>query len=301
MADRSFTPTSSFLTELLGGLAASPVLQAVDLATAFALPPEPAAPPSRATTTIRSRRGTTTTTAPARTGRTLAPLPAEATAQGIGDVAADALWQLSTHEQVLVAPSPLGNGNPGDGPNGRDQDAEPEDLERRLLVATSADLPVEQQRARLRALAQRAEADLDEVNVPENRTLRLTARAGHLPVGISNDTGRTARVLLQLDSEKLDFPAGNSIPVVLDRPTNTEPISVRVRASGSFPVKVRLLTPDGSRVLQETEYIVRADTVPGVAIAVGGAAALFLGVWWAKTLLPARRHLRGRERRRRTV
>jgi len=43
LAGRGFTPTSGFLAELMGGLAASPVLRAVDLATAFALSPEPPA------------------------------------------------------------------------------------------------------------------------------------------------------------------------------------------------------------------------------------------------------------------
>ncbi|MFP5375225.1 MAG: hypothetical protein ACLGIO_00390 [Acidimicrobiia bacterium] len=297
VAGRGFTPSSGFLAELLGGLASSPVLQALDLAAAFAAPPEPPAPPPRSTTTSRSRRGTTTTTAAPRAGRTLAPLPADVATRAIGDVAGEALWQVSTHEQVLADPAPIDDGEPAQvGGGGRDP--APADLERRLLVATSADLPVDQRRARLKALAARAEADLAKVEVPADRTLRLTARTGQLPVGISNDTGRTARVLLQLESEKLDFPAGNSVPVVLDRRTNTQPISVRVRASGSFPVKVRLLTPDGGRVLQETEYIVRADTVPGVAIAVGGTAAVFLGIWWAKTLLPERRHLRRRHRRR---
>jgi len=161
----------------------------------------------------------------------------------------------------------------------------------------SADLTVEQRRARLKALGDGARADLAALKMPGGRTLRLTARTGLLPVGIFNETGRTARVLLQLDSEKLDFPGGNRIPVVLDRRTTTSKIGVRVRASGSFRVKVRLLTPDGSRVLQETEYVVRANTIPGVAIAVSGAAAVFLAGWWAKTLLPRRRHGRGRHRR----
>ena len=74
---------------------------------------------------------------------------------------------------------------------------------------------------------------------------------------------------------------------------------VRVRASGGFPVKVRLLTPDGSQVLQETEYVVRAQSFPGVAIAVSGAAALFLAVWWAKTLMSERGQHRAPRRRRR--
>jgi hypothetical protein len=192
---------------------------------------------------------------------------------------------------VLGEPTPGEATGPGVTP--------PAELQRRLLVATSADLSVDQQRARLRALSDGAKTELAALKMPEGRSLRLTARTGQLPVGIFNDTGRAAKVLLQLDSEKLDFPSGNRVQVVLDRRTTTELVRVRVRAAGSFPVRVRLLTPDGSRVLQETEYVVRANTLPGVAIAVSGAAAVFLGGWWAKTLLPERRHARRRRSRRR--
>lgn len=300
VTDRRFLPTSTFLTELLGGLASSPTLEAIDLGTAFGRTPEPAAAPvaPARTTTTRVRRGTTTTVPPLM-GRTLAPVPVDG--RGIGDLATEAIWQLQSHGQVLADTTPLEDPDPGGGPNGtrraRQAPAAAE-LRQRLLVATSADLPVDEQRSRLRTLAEGAKADLDALKMPEARSLRLTARTAQLPVGIFNDTGRTARVLLQLDSEKLEFPDGNQVQVVLDRRTTTELVRVRVRAAGSFPVTVRLLTPDGGRVLQETEYNVRANTLPGVAIVVSGTAAIFLGAWWAKTLLPERRHLRRRPRRR---
>jgi len=206
----------------------------------------------------------------------------------VGDAAADAIWQISTAAKVLA----------GSTTEGIDAGRKPDDQQRGLLVAASADLAVDQRRARLRSLGDRARADLAGLKMPKGRNLRLTARTGRLPVGILNDTRRTAHVLLQLDSEKLEFPDGNRADVVLERGPTTRPIRVRVRASGSFRVKVRLLTPDGARVLQETEYVVRANSIPGIAIAVSGAAAVFLGGWWAKTLLPERRHVRHRRQRR---
>ncbi len=281
VAPRGFTPTSAFLTELLTGLAQSPVLRPVDLATGFARPLEPPPPPGRPTSTTRPLRGSATTVG-ASAGRTLAPLPPDASARGIGELVNEAALQLRIHEKVLVDPATAGEAGP---PSAAE-------LQRRLLVATSADLPVDRRRTLLRDLADQARDDIAGLRMPKGRTLHLTARTGQLPVGIFNDTGRSARVLLQLDSDKLKFPAGNRSEVVLDRRTTTAKILVRVRASGGFPVKVRLLTPDGSRVLQETVYIVRADTLPGVAIIVSGTAAGFLALWWARTLL--------RERRRRT-
>ena len=287
VAPRQFTPSSGFLAELLGGLERSPVLQAVDLATGFSRPLEPPPPPPQATSTSRPRRGATTTLAPSP-GRTLVPLPGGA-GQPIGDLANEATIQLATEAQVLADPEPAGLSaeDPRLGARGVAGTAE---RRRRLLVATSADLPVEQRRDRLRNLVDRSTEQLRGLQMPEGRTLRLTARTGQLPVGIFNDTGRTAKVLLQLDSDKLEFPEGNSTQVVLDRRTTTSQILVRVRTSGSFPVKVRLLTPDGGRVLQETVYVVRANTFPGVAIAVSGAAAVFLALWWAATLVRERRN-----------
>lgn len=288
VAPRQFTPTSGFLTELLGGLERSPVLRAVDLPTGFARPLEPAPPPPQPISTTRPRRGATTTLAPSP-GRTLLPLPPGG--RGIGDLAAEAAVQLSIERQVLADPAsasgPLDGLRPPQG--GERGAAGAAELRLRRLVATSADLPVEQRRARLQNLIDGSTEELKGLQMPEARTLRLTARTGQLPVGIFNETGRTAKVLLQLESDKLEFPEGNSTQVVLDRRTTTSQVLVRVRASGGFPVKVRLLTPDGSRVLQETVYVVRAATFPGVAIAVSGTAAAFLAVWWARTLLRERR------------
>lgn len=301
VAPRRFTPSSAFLAELLAGLATSPVLRPVDLAGGFGVAPEPPPPPPGPAPTARSRRGTTTTVRPAPAGRTLLPLPPLGPGQDISAWTSDAIVQVASHSQVLPDPSP---GEPPDpdvstlGQPGATAAAPADELQRRLLVATSADLPIDQRRARLRALAERVQGDLNGLKVPAGRTLRLTARTGQLPVGIFNETGRNARVLLQLESDKLEFPEGNQTQVVLDRRTTTTRMLVRVRASGGFPVKVRLLTPDGTRVLQETEYVVRAHTFPGVAIAVSGAAALFLAVWWAKTLLGERgRHARPRRLR----
>ena len=308
VAPRRFTPSSAFLSELLAGLASSPVLRPVALGDAFAVAPEPPPPPPRPTTTGRARRGTTTTR-PTPAGRTLLPLRADAAGRDISAAAADAVLQVSSHAQVLPDPTPIEPGDPAAsrptqptqaGPSGQPgqpgnqvEAAGAEELRRRLLVATSADLPIDQRRARLRGLVERVEGDLTGLKMPVDRTLRLTARTGQLPVGIFNETGRTARVLLHLESDKLEFPEGNRSQVVLDRQTTTTRMLVRVRASGSFPVKVRLLTPDGTRVLEETDYVVRAHTFPGVAIAVSGAAALFLAVWWARTLLAERgRHAR---------
>ncbi len=314
VAPRRFTPSSGFLSELLAGLASSPVLRPVDLADAFAVAPEPPPPaPRPATTTRRARRGTTTTL-PAPAGRTLLPLRPDAAARDISGVATDAVLQVSSHTQVLPDPTPIEPPAPGVSrpsqptqPTQASQPGQPgqpgsqagaagaEELRRRLLVATSADLPIDRRRARLRALVDRAQGDLTGIRMPVDRSLRLTARTGQLPVGIFNETGRTARVLLHLESDKLEFPEGNRSQVVLDHRTTTTRMLVRVRASGSFPVKVRLLTPDGTQVLEETDYVVRAHTFPGVAIAVSGAAALFLAVWWARTLLAERgRHARPR-------
>jgi len=216
------------------------------------------------------------------------PLPA-GSGQPIGDLANDAAIQLATEALVLADPEPA-DGLAAEGPRlGAQGAVGAAEKRRRLLVATSADLPVEQRRDRLRNLIDRSTEQLRGLQMPEGRTLRLTPRTGQLPVGIFNETGRTARVLLQLDSDKLEFPEGNSTQVVLDRRTTTSQILVRVRASGSFPLKVRLLTPDGSRVLRETAYVVRANTFPGVAIAVSGTAAVFLALWWARTLVRERR------------
>jgi hypothetical protein len=271
---RSWRPTQAFLSEFLTGLLQSPILTGVDPAAAFALS---TTGPVVSTSLPASRRSTTTTTA--FNGRTLAKQSAPDTRLGRTMTATSA--SLAAHTSVL--------------PDTQKADVP---ASQQALVAASADLPAEEQMRRLTALGAAFEGDLRKIKVPPSgRPLVLASRSGQLPIGFVNDAPSQARVLLRVSSEKLEFPDGTDRIITLapHRPT-PERLRVRAKTGGVFPMRVTLLTPDGTRQLDETEYRVRSNSLPGVGIAVSIAAGLVLAFWWGKTLLfnPRGAHLRSR-------
>jgi hypothetical protein len=273
LPSRAWRPTQAFLTELLNGLAQSPILAGIDPARAFALSsPAPAGP---STTQPASRRATTTTIPPNE--RTLVRRGAVDTR--LGRTLTATASTLNAHTAVLP-----------------DEARADTPASSRLLVAASADLPVEEQLGRLTALNGALEADLRKIRIPGGSNLVLAARTGALPIGIVNDAPSPARVLLRLSSEKLEFPDGTDRIITLDRQNTTTRVRVRAKTAGAFPLRVTLLSPDGARELGKAEYRVRSNSLPGVGIGVAVAAGLILAFWWGKTLLfqPRGAHLRGR-------
>jgi hypothetical protein len=151
-----------------------------------------------------------------------------------------------------------------------------------LLLATAAELDHDEQRAHLVAARAAVEAVVAAVSAPNRDTITLTARDGTIPLTVRNDAGVPVHVIVRLQSAKLEFPSGSSIPVVLSDPTTRLDIDVRARASGSFPLEVEVLSPDGAIVLATIDFSVQSTVVSGVGVVLSAGAAIFLLVWWAR-------------------
>ena len=82
-------------------------------------------------------------------------------------------------------------------------------------------------------------------------------------------------------SDRLELPQG-SIETTLDGRRTVVHVHVRTRASGDTPVRIRVLTPDRSVVLAETQYVVRSTAVSGVGILLTVLAGGFLALWWGR-------------------
>ncbi|HVM09919.1 MAG TPA: DUF6049 family protein [Acidimicrobiales bacterium] len=167
-------------------------------------------------------------------------------------------------------------------------------FERALLISQSGDLRPSARASYLRTVDRRIDEQLDQIDMPQSRSITLTAREGELPVTITNQLPYPISVVVTLESDALDFPAGSSRRLELARQNTTERFEVHARGSGSFPVRVRVTAPDGELVVAESRFTVRSTAVSGVGIALSVGAALFLVVWWAS-------HLRSRRRRRSTT
>lgn len=151
-----------------------------------------------------------------------------------------------------------------------------------LLLATAAELDDDDQRAHLVAARASVDEVVGAVSAPNRDTITLTARDGTIPLTVRNDAGVPVHVIVRLRSAKLEFPSGSSIPVVLTDPTTRLDIDVRARASGSFPLEVEVVSPDGAVLLATIDFSVQSTVVSGVGVFLSAGAAVFLLVWWAR-------------------
>ena len=87
---------------------------------------------------------------------------------------------------------------------------------------------------------------------------------------------------IRLRSQKLEFPEGDTIDRVLTEELTRIDIAVRSRASGAFPLRIEVGSPDGQQTLSMSLYTVRSTAVSGAGLVLSVGAGLFLVVWWAR-------------------
>lgn len=117
---------------------------------------------------------------------------------------------------------------------------------------------------------------------PANDTITLTGRRADIPITVENTLGVDASVLLILDSEKLAFPAGQSIEITLQPGPNRIDIPIEARASGDSPIRIQVFAPDRSVLLGSSEVLVRTFAFSGVGIVIGVASLIVLMLWWLR-------------------
>jgi hypothetical protein len=171
----------------------------------------------------------------------------------------------------------------------------------RLLLTSQADQVDDALRgAYLDTVAGRLDQVRDGIRVLERSSYRLTAREGTIPLTIRNDNTFPVTVLLRLASDKLAFTSPHDGEVdgflerelVLEPGTTAEHVQVVTRASGDFPLRIELRSPDGRLDLGRTRVTIRSTVASGVGMALSFGAGLFLLVWWGKHWRTVRRDRR---------
>jgi hypothetical protein len=158
----------------------------------------------------------------------------------------------------------------------------PDEPSRHLLLATEADADADARDAHLAAAADAMAEVAGAVTTPDTLAITLTAREGTIPLTIRNDSGVPVQVVIRLRSQRLEFPDGDTIEQALDPGTTRIDIRVRSRATGAFPLRVDVRTPDGRESLSTSRYTVRSTAVSGVGLLLSVGAGVFLTVWWAR-------------------
>ena len=254
IAPRDWRPTRAFTDVVTGGLALSPIIEPISLDTLFAAVP----------------------TARDDSGANLVRKPAIPTPGSIAEVASDL---ADARRNLDSLGSVLGSGN-----------ATSAVVEEQLLVAESSDLKTLRQRNAYVAGADRqVQAQLDAIEMPEGRSFTLTARTGEIPVTFKNNTGKPVRVVVKIESDKLDFPGGTELDLELTRLNTTQRFPVVARASGAFPVRITLVSPDGHLEVGRARITVRSTAASGASLVVAMGAATFLAVWWGRNAMKGRR------------
>jgi hypothetical protein len=254
VAPRGWKPNRQFLDVLNVGLASSPILEPISLETLFG--------------TVPNARDDS--------GGVLVRKPATSPPGGVAEVATDL---RNARHQLDSLGSVLGSGNTTSAV-----------IDERLLLAESSDLKVRRQRDAYLESAQRLVTEqLDQIHMPEGRSITLTARTGEIPVTFQNNTGKPVRVVVKIESDKLDFPRGTTQNLELTRLNTTERFPVVARTSGAFPIRITLESPDGGLVVGRARITVRSTAASGASLVVALGAATFLAVWWGRNAMKGRR------------
>jgi hypothetical protein len=157
------------------------------------------------------------------------------------------------------------------------------DFDLSLLVAESSDWRPAAARARGRGFVRAVDQGIQGVyrRIQVGTTpVTLTARRGKIPITVLNDSDERVTVVLRLTSPKVDLP-GASEPFVLEpRRRTTQLLQVGTRATGTFPIRVDVLTPDGRVVIAGGEVRLTSTAFNRVALALTGGAAGVLLLWW---------------------
>jgi hypothetical protein len=153
-----------------------------------------------------------------------------------------------------------------------------------VLAGESEQLRPAQQAGVLHNTDLAVSAQLGQLQVAGGQSITLTSQRGRVPVTIISSAPYPVTAVLTLTSDKLLFPDGETLNVVLDPShTNSFYVNVETRASGLFKVGVTLYSPVGGVTLSSGQVSVRstATSVVGVVLSLGAVAVLL--VWWLRT------------------
>ncbi len=246
-----WTPTAGFLDALLSGLADHPLLEPSTIDGLFDRVSFAVDQGQQATFGFRLERG-------------LAPEPAEDLGQfALAYTAAEA--DLVSFEGMLPVGLVDGGG-----------------LRELLLSAGSSQLTPDGRARYLEAIGDRISSDTAAVSVTPPGRVTLASRTDEIPVVINNTLDHDLNVVIDLTSDKLDFPAGTELEVTLTSGANEVAVPISTRTSGDSTLALRVTSPDRTIELTSTRIVVRSTAISGVGLLIAVAALLILVVWWIR-------------------
>lgn len=165
-----------------------------------------------------------------------------------------------------------------------------------LLAASDVRLTADERRAFIDAVTSAVDRGLRTadgrigITVPESERITLTSRRGTIRVSIDNALPTAATVRIDLRSEKLSFPDGESITTTLQPGSNSVEFDVRTKASGDSLIEYTVNAPSGAvGEIAKGKLRVRSYALSGLGVVLSAVAVLVLATWWIRHGIKTRR------------
>ena len=158
-----------------------------------------------------------------------------------------------------------------------------ETLERALLLSGANGLTETQRDSYLAVVAQTVRDTVAAIQPPIRQRITLTSRSGSIPMLIRNNLDHDVIVRLDLNSDKLDFPDGDSLLRRLSPGVNQVQVPVKAKTSGDAVLEINVNSPNGLLALGESQLTVRATSLSGTGVGIAAAALAILMLWWARS------------------
>lgn len=157
-----------------------------------------------------------------------------------------------------------------------------ETLDRALLLSGAYGLTETQRDAYLAVVAQTVRDTVAAIQPPIRQRITLTSRSESIPMLIRNSLDHDVVVQLDLKSDKLDFPDGDSLIWRLSPGVNQVQVPVQAKTSGDAVLEIKINSPTGLLALGESQLTVRATSLSGTGVGIAAAALAILMLWWAR-------------------
>lgn len=121
------------------------------------------------------------------------------------------------------------------------------------------------------------------LSLATNKSFTVTSRNVKLPIAISSQLKVPFKGVLVINSDRLSFPNGNTVPVVISGPNTTLSIPIYAETLGIYLISAKLFTTNGKLVVAHTSIEIRSTAFSLVSIILTLGAFLILALWWIQS------------------
>ena len=130
------------------------------------------------------------------------------------------------------------------------------------------------------------------LSLAANKSFTVTSRNVKLPIAISSQLKVPFKGVLVIKSDRLSFPNGNTVPVVVSGPNTTLSIPIYAETLGIYLISAKLFTTNGKLVVAHTSIEIRSTAFSLVSIILTLGAFLILALWWIQSFRKGHRRNR---------